>query len=189
MSAAKERVGAFVDACIDRPDEARRMAAAEPTLLQATWAGDPLLHWFVVEDFAAAVQLVLELGFPVELRDKAGRTALIAACAAGRLGCARILLAHGADPNAGNEHFGENALHCAVVGESIDVASLLLSRGARGDYFLGTHDTVFHAMRGWLPEVRPLFLDELKRHGVTRESVFAKHLAGIYESMEQAFDW
>ena len=118
-----------------------------------------------------------------------GRTALITACALGRLGCARILLAHGADPNAGNDFFHENALHCAVTGESIDLASLLLARGARGDYVLGTLETVFHAMRGWIPEIRPLFLEELKRHGVTRESVFAKHLAGIYESMEQAFDW
>ena len=83
-------IGAFVDACIADPSAARRLAAANPELLQAQWAGDPLLHWMVIEDFAAGAATLLDLGVQVDARDDAGRTALHCACAAGRRGASRL---------------------------------------------------------------------------------------------------
>ncbi|MDO8348952.1 MAG: ankyrin repeat domain-containing protein [Planctomycetota bacterium] len=183
-----EPVGAFVDACIERHDEARRLAAADPTLLRATWAGDPLLHWFVIEDFQGAAQLVLDLGAAIDERDEDGRTALHYACSFGRLGMVRLLLQRGADRDLVNEHFHENPLHLATAGTHLGVVLVLLQHGARADYVLKTLDTIFRAMRNWPPEVRDLLLPDLRACGVTRESVFAK-LAGIYESPEQAFGW
>ena len=187
-AAADDRVGAFVDACIQDAAKAKALAAADPSLLHARWAGDPLLHWMVIEDFAAGMTTLLELGAAVDDRDTAGRTPLHYACALGRLGCARLLLARGADANMLNEHFGENPLHCAVRSESLDAAVLLLAHGARADYVLSTLETVFSAMADWEPASRQMLVEQLARAGTTRESVFAK-MPPAYESPEEAFGW
>ncbi len=186
---AAERVGAFVDACITDPAEARRLAAADPELLQAQWAGDPLLHWMVIEDFVGGATVLLDLGVPVDGRDSCGRTALHYASCQGRLGCARLLLSRGADANAVNDHFFENPLHCAVQSQAGDVVLLLLGHGARADYLLSTHETVFSAMQDWPSSSREQLVARLTRDGITRDSMFAKMGNLGYESPEQAFGW
>lgn len=185
----KDPVGAFLDACIERPDEARRLAAADPSLLEARRIGSPLLHWCVIEDFPVGAATLLDLGVPVDSRENSGRTPLHHACALGRLGCARLLLQRGADGNAPNDHLAENPLHLAVQSPSLDVALLLLDHGVRADYVLSTAETVFSAMQQWSSASRPSLLDALAERGVTRESVFAQLEEYGYESAEQAFGW
>ena len=188
--AEPDRAGDFIDACIDRPDEARRMAAADPSVLHLERIGSPMLHWFVIEDFPAAAQLVLELGVPVDSRDKYGSTSLRYASGLGRLGCVRLLLARGADPNL-PDPLVVNALHAAITGGHLGIALLLLDHGARADYFSECLDTVFGAMSGLSPSTRTTLVDRLRELGVTREGLFASlRLAEHgYESPEQAFGW
>ncbi|MBL8752825.1 MAG: ankyrin repeat domain-containing protein [Planctomycetes bacterium] len=181
-------IGAFVDACIVDPAAARGLAAADPGLLRARWAGDPLLHWMVIEDFAGGATTLLDLGVAVDEVDGFGRTPLLYACTLGRLGCVRLLLARGADPNACNDHLGENPLHCAIRRAALDVVLALLGHGARGDYVLPTLETAFGALRDWSPADRQLAVEALARAGVTRDAVFAKLQAG-YSSPEEAFGW
>lgn len=191
MSEARhELVGQFVEACIGDPDEARRLLTADPTLLGATWAGDPLLHWFVIEDFAAAATFVLDAGFAVDLRDQHGMTALHHACVLRRLELVRILLDRGADVNADEERIWGNPLHIAVQQGFLDGAVLLLERGARVDYLLPGDATVFGAMQHLGADARPMFVAELTRRGITREGLFVQlGLSRFYDSPEQAFGW
>ena len=182
-------VGDFIDACIDRPDEARRLATADPGLLHATRIGSPMLHWMVIEDFAKGVETLLDLGVAVDATDRAHRTPLHHASVLGRLGCARLLLRRGADPNAYNDHLGENPLSCAALSPHLDVILVLLGAGARGDYVLPTTATLFGAMSTWPDHSRRTVVQELERLGVTRESVFAKLADHGYESPAEAFGW
>ena len=188
--AEPDRAGDFIDACIDRPDEARRMAAADPAVLYLERIGSPMLHWFVIEDFPAAAQLVLDLGVPVDSRDKDGCTPLRYASSLGRLGCVRLLLARGADPNL-PDPLVVNALHSAITGGHLDVAMLLLEHGARADYFSECHDTAFSAMSKLSPTDRTMFMDLLRERGVTREGLFGSLQLDKqgYGSPEQAFGW
>ena len=185
-----DRAGDFIDACIDRPDEARRMAAADPSVLYLERIGSPMLHWFVIEDFPAAAQLVLELGVPVDHRDKSGSTPLRYASTLGRLACVRLLLSRGADPNLPDPLVG-NALHAAITTGHLDVAVLLLEHGARADYFSECHETVFGAMSALSPIDRTMLVDLLRERGVTRDALFASLRLDQhgYESPEQAFGW
>jgi len=166
------------------------MAAADPSLLFLERIGSPMLHWFVIEDFVAAAQLVLDLGVPVDSRDKYGCTPLRYASSLGRLDCVRLLLSRGADPNL-PDPLVVNALHAAITGSHLDVAMLLLAHGARADYFSECLDTVFGAMSRLLPGNRTLLVDRLRELGVTRDGLFVS--LGLdqwgYESPEQAFGW
>jgi len=183
-------VGDFVDACIDDAGRARSLAAADPSLLQARWRGDPLLHWLVIEDFAVGVATLLDLGVPVDTPDDDGKTALHQAARCGRLGIARILLKRGADANAVDERLDENPLHIALTGGHVDVAYLLLTHGARGDYLLPGLCTAFGAMRELHPEVRQMLVELLAARGVTRDGLFRSlRLDAGYDTPEQAFGW
>lgn len=189
MSGRPDPVGDFIDACIERPDEARRLAAADPSLLHATRIGSPMLHWMVIEDFVRGAETLLDLGVPVDSIDEAGQTPLHHACMLGRLGCARLLLRRGADPNAYDDHLGNIPLGCAALTPHLDIIDLLLGAGARGDYVLPSTDNLFSRMARWADHEREPVLAELRRRGITRETVFAKLGGYGYENAEQAFGW
>ena len=190
MSLEPDPAGEFIDACVERPDEARRMAAADPSVLYLEKLGSPMLHWFVIEDFPAAAALVIELGVPVDHLDDSGQTALHCASMLGRLGCARVLLKAGADANAYSEQFLENPLNLAVSGQHVDVATLLIDAGAKADYQLPTGETVFNTLSRTDDATRELLTDYLAERGVTREGLFAQlGLGEHYDSVDAAFDW
>lgn len=192
MAATNEpRVGAFVDACIADVAKAKALAAADPSLLHAQWAGDPLLHWMVIEDFAAGVTTLLDLGVVVDARDEFGETALHHAARLGRLGIARLLLERGADPNAEHAGYPENPLHLAIAGEHLDVFMLLLMHGARGDYCLPTKETAFSAMKGMEPMFRETYVAQLAARGITRDGLFRTLQLERwgYDTPEEAFGW
>src|SRR5687767_14040825 len=69
-------VGDFIDACVADAAQAKALAAADPSLLRAERLGDPLLHWMAIEDFAAGLTTLLDLGVPADLPDTNGVTAL-----------------------------------------------------------------------------------------------------------------
>lgn len=75
---------------------------------------------------------LLRLGAPVNGRSKDGSTALIGACARGKLACVRALLAAGADPNAKNDD-GDSPLITVMKEtpkETVRIISELLRGGA-----------------------------------------------------------
>lgn len=179
----------FIDACVLDPERARRVVQRSPSIVASTFRGEPILHWLVIEDFASAVELLLSLGAEVDSRDLAGATALGRACMAGRLGCARILLRHGADPNA-SDPFGDCVLNVAARHEHTDIVELLLDSGARADYVPPSYDTIFRSMQSWPPDTRATFVEKLESLGVTREGLFRNSgLREAYESPEQAYGW
>lgn len=65
----------------------------------------------------------------LRLNGGAGNTALHAAAGQGKIEAARVLLDHGADPNAMNG-WGETPLHCAVGQRQPGMVTFLLERGA-----------------------------------------------------------
>jgi hypothetical protein len=62
----------------------------------------------------AFARCLLDLGVPVDHRDKSGSTALYVAALNGHLELARLLLERGADPNARCGDYGEAPLHIAA---------------------------------------------------------------------------
>lgn len=65
----------------------------------------------------------------VDVRDNAGYTPLHECCSRGHLEIARLLLQHGADPNA-SATGGIRPIHDAVENDQVEVVRLLLSYGA-----------------------------------------------------------
>ena len=98
-----------------------------------------LVHAAVVQN-AAAVDLMLELGFPLEVRsEEFGETALHAAAWHGRADMVEKLLSHGADPNALAGDRPASTLDWAVQGsrrapaggDHVRTVELLKAAGAR----------------------------------------------------------
>jgi ankyrin repeat protein len=77
-----------------------------------------------------AVRVRLSQGVPIEARDaQRNKTALMIAVDEGNVEMARLLLDHGADPNATTE-YGHRPLLRAVYRGNVELASLLIERGA-----------------------------------------------------------
>ena len=108
----------FVGACLtgDRP-AALDLAAATPGL---TAHLDPAEQAALVYAAEAgnepAVALMLDLGFPIDVRRDDGATALHAAAFAGDAPVVRLLLDRGADPEAPDGQWDSPALEWAVIG-------------------------------------------------------------------------
>jgi hypothetical protein len=153
-----EILGGGGDAPVDRlleaivtgnGETARRLAAADPGLVDRLEDADrEALVEAAEHGNLAAVELMLELGFPIEARRKAadddGATALHAASWAGSAQTVGLLLEHGADVRARDTRWQSPPLEWALVGsgEAPDAApnsdwvatvTLLLDAGASLD--------------------------------------------------------
>jgi ankyrin repeat protein len=104
----------FVGACVtgDRAT-ALDLAAAAADLDQAELAA--LVHAAEAGN-EQAVSLMLDLGFPIDVRRDDGATALHAAAFAGSAPVVRLLLDRGADPEAPDGQWESPALEWAVIG-------------------------------------------------------------------------
>ena len=107
----------------------------------------------------------------------------------GRLGSARLLLKHGANPDTWNETF-DNPLHTAINSDHLDMAMLLIEHGAKLDYVLNNYFTVFHALANMSEDSRAMIIAEIASRDVTPEGMFKSlKLGEIFASLEEAFDW
>ena len=104
----------FVGACVtgDRA-AALDLAAAAADLDQAEQAA---LVYAAEAGNEPAVSLMLDLGFPIDVRRDDGATALHAAAYAGSAPVVRLLLDRGADPEAPDGQWESPALEWAVIG-------------------------------------------------------------------------
>ena len=182
-------VSAFVAACISSHEDAQRMIEIEPSVIHSKILGDSILRFLVIEDYPEAVDRLLSFGAPVDSRDGDARTSLAQACSLGRFGCARVLLARGADPNSTDPN-QVNVLHLAVSGQRHEIVKLLLENGARADYLGPIDETVFSGMASWFPVNREWLVKELESRGVTREGLFRdKRLYETHDTPEEAYGW
>lgn len=106
------------------------------SVLHILAAGD---HWWQTE----AIEYLLNRGADVTMRDVEGRTSLHTAVLGGyrRLGIARLLLEHGADPNA-CDRAGVTPL--GLIAGKPEIARLLIQHGAKLE--LGSKDLLFEAI-------------------------------------------
>ena len=119
------------------------------------------INWAASIGDDAVIELLLERGVDIDVRDKGGNTPLLSAVAAGRHPTARMLLAKGADVDARGscEH---TPLHRAVMRGDEEMVELLLEGGAdmeAGD-FKGQTAADWAALKG-----RRRLVDLLVRRG------------------------
>jgi ankyrin repeat protein len=96
---------------------ARRLVEAEPSLVERLDAGDLAALVAAAEHGnIGAVELALDIGFPIEARGDDGATALHAAAYAGSAQTVALLLARDADLTARDTRWGSQPLDWALVG-------------------------------------------------------------------------
>ena len=86
-------------------------------------------HWALATDGTAMLQLLLELGSPVDVRSIEDATALMNAVQAGNQAAVELLIGRGADVNA-VDHRGFTALHRGAEMGNKDLVIILLRHGA-----------------------------------------------------------
>jgi ankyrin repeat protein len=122
------------------------------------------LHFCAVEGFLAGVRFLAEAGMPVDAVNEFGDTALIDATALGRAEVVRVLLHHGANPNA-TSVTRDQVLHLAVTNGNAEIALSLLGAGARTDYVTMLGETLWDAVER-SPNPKEM-LAALTAHGVS----------------------
>ena len=144
----RSKLGELIDAAVRDPRGARALIAADRTLLTARYIhGETALHFLAVEGFTEAVALLAELGSSVDEPNRFGDTPLIDVAALGNVDVARVLLRHGANPNA-KSVTQDNVLHCAVRHGKSELVRLLIEAGARTDYVTDLGETIRDAVPG-----------------------------------------
>src|SRR5512145_1057179 len=112
---ADELAHRLLDLAVRDRGEARRLLREHPELLQARYVHDQTpLHFCAVEGATEGVRFFADAGVPVDAVDDLGDTALVDAATVGNLEVVKVLLGHGANPNAPTRT-RENVLHDAVT--------------------------------------------------------------------------
>ena len=94
-------------------------------------------------DYKHIIEVLLRQGFPVDDRLDGGETALQKALLAGRVDIMKLLIDHGADPDASNIP-GRTALHTASKYGELEMAELLINSGAKANASDCTGRTALH---------------------------------------------
>jgi len=94
--------------------------------------GQTALHCAAESGRFAMVELLLERGAQIELRDNSKQTALHCAARAGHNGIVTLLLDKKAQIDV-QDNSGDTPLHCAAHNDKVEAARLLLERGAQRD--------------------------------------------------------
>ena len=126
-SAQAEAPQAVAQAARNARAASDRAAAAPPAI-----PTDPALQLRRAAENGEIVELqsLLDQQIAIEERDANGRTPLMLATLHGRTVAVRVLLAHGADPNAADAR-GMTPLQAALAGHQSDIAVALRLAGAR----------------------------------------------------------
>ncbi len=88
--------------------------------------GSNLLHWSVMGECSGCVELLLKKGFPVDLANKRGETALVYAASSGDENLTVKLLEAGANPNISFNEAGYTLLMDAAFEGQVAVAQALI---------------------------------------------------------------
>lgn len=94
--------------------------------------GHTALSWSAVLGYTHIMEILVEAGADLEVRNKRGRTPLMESSLRGHAATTELLLAKGANPNA-KDRRGRSALAFAAYGAHGEVVSVLLAKGAQAD--------------------------------------------------------
>lgn len=122
----------FLAASIDRADRVKELLAADPALASAySDDGFTALHFAAYFGATDAIAALIASGAAIEAKTKnfLENAPLHAAAAGGRIEAARLLLRHGADPNA-RQHGRSTPLMTAAFANNRELAELLIARNA-----------------------------------------------------------
>jgi ankyrin repeat protein len=103
---------------------------------EAVEDGDTALHLACLYGYLPCVQLLLQRGANLEVKDEEGGLALHDACAGGFTEIVRLLVNHSNDPECVKRMLGcvdaegDTPLHHAARGEHVDIVRFLLASGA-----------------------------------------------------------
>jgi ankyrin repeat protein len=165
MPTDNETTGRFIDAIVNRPDEALKMLREQPELRDARWLHEEtVMHFLAVEYYTDAVRFCLENGFDPNATSSLGTTALLDVCLIQNNEMAKLLLEHGADPNCSSLTM-DCPLHQAIQRGDLELLELLLKAGADTTYKTDMGSTIFD---DWPPnfETRSRLIEVLKKYDV-----------------------
>jgi ankyrin repeat protein len=100
----------------------------ESLLSEPNEAGYPALIMAAYYDNEKAVEKLIDLGAPLDARDRSGNTALMGACFKGFEKTVKTLIENGADVNAQNLN-GATALSYACTFNQPEIADILIKNG------------------------------------------------------------
>ncbi|MCB1500646.1 MAG: ankyrin repeat domain-containing protein [Bauldia sp.] len=133
IAAAIDRAAPLAPPDVPAP-EMRIAALDDPGIYPRYSREDPIvaypLHAAALNDDVRLALRLLDRGTLADTRDANGRTPLMVAAAFGNRAVAEVLLAGGANPSARDRLYGDTALHFAALAGRVEVARLLLARGA-----------------------------------------------------------
>lgn len=164
-SADARLVQRLIDLAVQDQAAARRLLREHPELLAARYVHDETpLHFCAVEGLAEGVRFLADAGVPVDAKNAYGDTALVDAVSHGSLEMTRLLLRHGADPNAVSRPRG-SVLQIAAANGSAALVAALLDAGARADFVTDRGQGLWDVVPKAEP-ARAEVLEVLARHGV-----------------------
>ncbi|CAH0548154.1 unnamed protein product [Brassicogethes aeneus] len=112
--------------------------------------GETKLHLAAIKGNALAVQVLLDQGHPVNIRDHAGWLPLHEAANNGRLDVVRLLLDHGSAINDRGDTQGVTPLHDSAYNGHVDIMELLLDKGASAITMTDDGETPLNALRHFM---------------------------------------
>ena len=133
MVLTEKEIGEFIDAAVRDHVAARKMIEARPDLLNARWThNETILHFLAVEGYVEAVRFLAAAGAAIDEVNEFGDTALIDVALLGNAEIAKLLLDHGANPNAPSKT-KDNPLGAAVWSGNVELVALQAGRAPRGE--------------------------------------------------------
>jgi ankyrin repeat protein len=165
MPTDNETTGRFIDAIVNKPDEALKMLREQPELRDARWLHDEtVMHFLAIEYYTDAVRFCLENGFDPNATNCFGGTALLDVTSLQHIEMARVLIEHGANPDCSTASM-DCPLHQSIERGDFDFIELLLQAGADKTYKTDMGSTIFD---NWPPnlETRSRLIEILKQYGV-----------------------
>ena len=148
-------------AAFDQTLAAQMIAQHAHWLQMENGTGETALHYLAIENCLDAVQFLIDRGAQADARDHFKNTPLMVAAQLGHLEMVRLLLRHGADPNAYSKTLHWTPLHYAAHSGHVEILELLLRAGgqthARGEWNETVSEVLLPRKRESLAQVLSAF--------------------------------
>ena len=154
----------MVAARLSQEPVAKRLLALGANVKLQGRDGDTALHCACLAHEAGIAALLLDAGADINAQNREGDTPLIVAAGRGSLACVQLLLTRGGDAIDLDVHWSRrSALHCAVIGDQMEILRLLLHSGANPHYIDFCLGTARFMSQGVYVDLLEAAMDEPKR--------------------------